>query len=258
LSLLIGTLGLGFNAAMPSSGEGEGFLMVPSRKSRKPMEISLSVANMDMSGLAVLFPPSVKPKGSVSGEFSLVTSRDSLDNAAGALTLTWKKGTIPLNLDTVPLDALTFETLDVDVRIEKGILSIAKADFAGEMSGSMRGSVRLSNALKRSRLNITGELTLPESMRGALGAGGETLGQPTRFSLRGSLDLPRFRMMTPSSRPMPAPVRPVQQNTLMPPDAIRQQQETLRQPEPLRTQDAVKLKDTGEEQIIVPEGGENE
>lgn len=197
LSLFTGTLGLGFNAAMASSGGGEGFLRMPFKKSKKPMEVSLAVTNMDMSSLATLFPPSAKPKGNVSGEFSLVTPRDSFERATGSLTLSWKKGTLPLNLDTLPIDALNFETLDLDARIDKGVVSIEKADLSGEISGTMTGSIRFSKNINRSRLNIAGELSLPEYMRNALGVGMQTSGQGTRFSLRGSLERPRFRMLTP-------------------------------------------------------------
>jgi type II secretion system protein N len=197
LYLFTGTLGLGFNAAMASSGGGEGYLRMPFKKSKKPVEISLSLTNMDMSSLATLFPPNVKPKGNISGEFNLVTPRDTLDKATGGLSLNWKKGTLPLNLDALPIDALIFDTLEFDAKINKGVISIEKADLAGEISGNMMGNVRFSKNIKRSRLNITGELILPESMRNALGVGMQPSGQTTRFSLRGSLERPRFRLITP-------------------------------------------------------------
>ncbi|HPS94433.1 MAG TPA: type II secretion system protein GspN [Deltaproteobacteria bacterium] len=266
LSLLTGRLGLSFSAAMTSTGGGEGYARLPFETSKKPMVVSLSVTNMDMSSLAVLFPPTAKPKGSVTGEFSLITPRDSFGQATGSVTLTWKKGTLPLNIDALPLDAITFETLDLDARIDKGILSVRKADFAGEMSGSMRGNIRFFNEINRSRLNLTGELTLPESMKSTLGAGADTSGRATRFSLRGSLDMPRFRVMTPLGSRISSLVRPVQpapaaqQQTpaaqQQPPAAPRQT--PAAQQAPAVQQDTAKQQDNGTEETAVPEGGRNE
>jgi len=259
VSLLSGRLGLSFSAAMASTGEGEGYARLPSATSRKPLEVSLSVTNMDMSSLAVLFPPTAKPKGSVTGEFSLITPRDSFGQATGSVTLTWKKGTLPLNIDALPLDAITFETLDFEARIDKGVLSVRKADFAGEMSGSMRGNIRFFNEINRSRMNLTGELTLPESMKSTLGAGADTSGRATRFSLRGSLDMPRFRVMTPLGSRISSLVRPV-----LPAPAAQQQtpavpqQTPAAQQAPAAQQDTAKQQNNGTEETAVPEGGRNE
>jgi hypothetical protein len=96
---------------------------------------------------------------------------------------------------SLPFDALIFENMELDGRIDKGLLSLEKADFSGEFSGSMRGNVRFMNEIKRSRLAITGELNLPDSVKKSLGPLYDSSGQANRFSLRGSIERPRFRMM---------------------------------------------------------------
>jgi len=188
------SLGFGFHADL-TTGTTEGRMRFPFKKSKRPMEITIDMANVDLAGLSALFPPNLSPKGTVSGEFNLMTSRDSLDKAIGNCTLSWKKGSLPLGMASLPFDALTFENLDLDGTIDKGLLNIEKVEFTGDFSGTMTGSIRLAHDFMKSRLNITGEVTLPEVMRKALGTDSAAPGQSTRFSLRGSMDKPRFRML---------------------------------------------------------------
>jgi type II secretion system protein N len=247
--LLTGTIGFGFSAEFPSSGQGEGVLRLPPQKSRKPMEMALNLTDVNMSGLSVFFSQRAKPTGNVNCDLSFISPRESYDTATGSLSLTWKKGTLPLNFEGMPIDALTFENLVFDANIDKGVLSIEKADFTGEMSGTMRGNIRLSNDIKRSRMNITGDLILPPSLRSAMGLGTDTTGQGSKFSLRGSMDMPRFRMMIlPGSR-MSVPARLPQQSPA-PQDAVKQQ-------EPVRQMDMKRQQEAVPNQTIEPEDEEH-
>ncbi|HVN72361.1 MAG TPA: type II secretion system protein GspN [Desulfomonilia bacterium] len=203
-----GSLGFAFHADLVS-GTTEGHMSLPFQKDKKPVSFILDMASVDLSTLSKVFPPSMSPKGSITGELKLSTPRHSLDKAAGNLTLNWKKGTLPLGMASLPFDALVFDNLDLDGRIDNGLLTIEKAEFTGEFSGSMNGSVRFSNDFKRSRLAVTGELNLPEPMKKALGPEYDSGGQGSRFSLRGSIERPRFHMLSTSARRMPiaAPVQ---------------------------------------------------
>lgn len=192
--ILRGSLGFGYHADLVA-GTVEGLMSLPYRKRSRPMELTLDMAAVDLNGLSRFFPPGVRPSGIVSGELSLTAPRDSIDKAVGALALSWKKGSLPLGMPSLPFDALTFENLELESSIDKGLLSIEKIEFTGDFSGTMTGSIRLSPEVRRSRLNISGEVTLPESMRQSLGAADGSPGQGSRFSLRGTIESPRFRML---------------------------------------------------------------
>jgi type II secretion system protein N len=225
-----GSLGFGFHADLVS-GMTDGHMMLPFRKDKSPMNITVNMTNVDLSGLSKVFPPSLTPKGIVSGELNLTTLRNSLDKATGNLVLTWKKGTLPLGMESLPFDSLIFESLDFDGRIDKGLLNLEKVDFIGEFSGTMNGNIRFSSEMKRSRLAITGELNLPESIKKSLGPEYDSSGQGNRFSLRGSIERPRFRMLSTNGRQIPAsPGQDDNTNSQQQPSPLeRRQTERLKQ-----------------------------
>ena len=224
-----GGLGFGFHVDFVS-GMTDGHIRLPFKKSKRPMNITLDMTNVDLSGFSKVFPPSMTLKGSMSGELNLTTPRDSLDKATGNLALTWKKGTLPLGMEMLPFDALVFDNLELDGKIDNGLLSLEKAEFTGEFSGAMNGNIRFSSSMKRSRLAITGELTLPESMKKALGPEYDSSGQGNRFSLRGSIERPRFRMAGAPGRRMPAvPVQDVGANSQVQQSPERHQPERAKQ-----------------------------
>jgi len=225
-----GSLGFGFHADLVS-GMTDGHMMLPFRKDKSPMNITVNMTNVDLAALSKVFPPNLTPKGIVSGELNLTTLRNSLDKATGNLALTWKKGTLPLGMESLPFDSLIFENLDFDGRIDKGLLNLEKVDFIGEFSGTMNGSIRFSSEIKRSRLAISGELNLPESIKKSLGPEYDSSGQGTRFSLRGSIERPRFRMLSTNGRQIPSgPVQDANTNSQPQPSPLeRRQTERLKQ-----------------------------
>jgi hypothetical protein len=178
------------------------------------------------------------PKGIVSGELNLTTLRNSLDKATGTLALNWKKGALPLGMQSLPFDSLVFENLDFDGRIDKGLLNLEKVEFTGEFSGTMNGNIRFSSEMKRSRLAITGELNLPEAIKKSLGPAYDSSGQGNRFVLRGSIERPRFRMLSANMKQMPAgPSQDADTNTQSAPSPFeRRQAERLKQEIELPTQ----------------------
>ena len=224
-----GGLGFGFHVDFVS-GVTDGHIRLPFKKSKRPMNITLNMMNVDLSGFSKVFPPSMTPKGSMSGELNLTTPRNSLDKATGNLALTWKKGSLPLGMETLPFDALVFENLELDGKIDNGLLNLEKAEFTGEFSGSMNGNIRFSSIIKRSRLAIAGELNLPESMKKALGPEYGSSGQGNRFTLRGNIERPRFRMMGGPGSQMPAvPAQDVGANTQVQQSVERRQSERAKQ-----------------------------
>ncbi len=189
-----GVVGLGFRAEL-ASGSLEGRARIPYRKGSRPLDVVLDMREMDLAAFGEVFPPATRPKGSVSGEIRLAAVGGAIDRSAGSVNLSWKKGSIPLNMPSLPFDALVFETLDLEGGIQGGQLTLDRGEFTGEFSGTFTGSVRLGKDARRTRLNITGEINIPDSVRASLGPAAPPPGQAAKFSLRGSVEKPRFRFM---------------------------------------------------------------
>jgi type II secretion system protein N len=253
--LITGITGFNFKMDFISSGQGEGFLRLPPQKSKRLMEISLSLTDVDMSGLSVFFPTTAKPNGKVNGELSIITPRESFDTAVGSFSFTWNKGTMPLKFEELPFDALTFETLVLDANIDKGVLSIRKANLTGAMSGNLQGNIGLSSDIKDSRMNLTGELNLPPAMKNSLGPG-LVSSQGLRFSLRGNLDMPKLHVITSLAGNMPVTMRtmPVPQNMTPPQQNAMTQQDPVNQQNTGKQTDMRRPQESGTNQPIEPEG----
>jgi len=203
---LRGVVGLGYRAEMPA-GSLEGRVALPTRMSSRPMDISLELNEVDLSGISAVFPPSWRPAGLVTGEVRMASPKGALDKMMGSMSISWEKGRLPLGMPSLPFDALVFETMELEGTVEKGIVKIDRGEFTGEFSGNLTGMVRLLKDMRRSRLNLTGEVSLPEAVRASLGAGSPPQGQPARFSLRGTMERPRFRIVG-LTQPGGAPARP--------------------------------------------------
>lgn len=262
--ILRGSLGFGYHAVL-AAGEVDGKMRLPFKKSKRPMELTLDMANVDLNGMSKIFPQTMRPQGIISGDLSIMTARESFDKATGSLTLSWKKGSLPLGMPSLPFDALTFENLDLDGTIDKGLLNLEKVEFTGDYSGTMTGSMRLSRDIKKSRLNITGEVTLPEAMRKALGSDAMTSGQGTRFTLRGSVEKPRFRMLgsyagrmarRPASVSDPSREMPAQTSRRVPERIRREVTPPSQETEPSVQEETLDLEpeDVEPQQPIEPEG----
>lgn len=191
---LMGVWGVGFSADLPS-GFMKGKARIPFRKGHRPLEIDLEVKDMNLDGVAGAFPPASRPSGVVNAQIRLAAPGGAFEKSVGAVTISWRKGSLPVNLPSLPFNSLVFETLDLEGNVEGGMLNLQRGEFTGEFSGTFTGIVRLGRDLGQSRLNLTGELTLPEGVRAALGPAAPSPGQPAKFTLRGNLAKPRFRLI---------------------------------------------------------------
>lgn len=258
--LVTGTMGFRYKIKFPANGQGEGYVKMPPLKSKRLMEMYLNLENVNMGNLSTFFPAGARPNGTLTGELEFKSPRDSYDTATGFLKLDWKKGSLPLKFEDLPFDALNFESLALDSRIEKGILYIEKGDFTGEMSGSLKGSIRLSPEIRYSRMNVTGELNLPPAMKSLLGP---SMGGGNKFSLRGDLNMPKFRMMSPMGLEVPVPAAPAQApvQARPQPQPAPVQQETVRPPEQqqaLPQQESPRQTDMRRQENVPNQTGEQE
>lgn len=202
LDLITGTLGFGFSTDLnPNGGRFEGSLRLPSLTSKGMMKIRLSLDNVDISKLSAFFPEDARPSGIISGKLSFVSPVHSFNKAKGSLDFTWLNGILPLPYDGIPFDALAFDTFSGGSNIDKGILTIEEAVFTGQTPGRINGSIILSDEVKTSRMNITGEMILPPSLNKELGIKSIS-DKPSEISLMGILTNMRFRVMTPLGSPI--------------------------------------------------------
>ncbi|HON37791.1 MAG: type II secretion system protein GspN [Desulfomonilia bacterium] len=198
ISLLTGSLDLDMEAFFPS-GSLSGRVRTPLGTMGESLSVSARMDGLDSQAFQSLFPSGVQPRGIVSGTIDLSRPNASPREMEGRADIIWKDGYLPiphsqLNLP-LPLDGIQFTTLKVESVVEKGLVTLENIELAGDISGSIKGTIRIMEPFSRSRLNLTGEVGLPPDLAQLLGpqAGPSTNGM--RFSLRGTLDRPRFRLL---------------------------------------------------------------
>jgi len=195
LSLLTGSFGLDIQAVFPSGSIVCSFDK-PFGIAKKPVKTSFKMKNFDTSLIHTLFSTSIQPEGFITGTVEMTGTSSSIRNMGGKASIVWKDGFIPLTDSQMPIDGIRFKVMQMNSRIDNGILTLEKLDLKGDVSGSAKGAVRLMDPLRRSRLSLSGEITLPQSIAASLGAGqGLSPQGMVRFSLRGTLDKPRFRTL---------------------------------------------------------------
>jgi type II secretion system protein N len=191
LSLATGRFGMDIKALFPSGSLVCSFDK-PMGTLKTSVDAKVLMDNFDSSLIHVLFGTGIMPKGTISGSIELAGPDPSLKSMGGSASIVWNNGFIPLSDSQLPLDGLKFTSMVMNSHIERGMLTLDKMEMKGDMSGSMKGSIWIMDPPGRSRLNLTGELMLAQALSSAME--GASQGR-MRFSLRGSLDRPRFRII---------------------------------------------------------------
>lgn len=190
-SLATGQFGMDIKALFPAGSLACSFDK-PMGSLGSSVSAKVRMDGFDSSLIHTLFGTNIQPKGIITGTIELSGPDQSLKAMGGSANLVWTGGFIPLSDSQLPLDGLKFSTMVMDSHIERGMLTLDKMEMKGDMSGTMKGSVWMMDPPGRSRLNLTGELMLAQALSAA------AVGSPQglmKFSLRGSLDRPRFRIL---------------------------------------------------------------
>lgn len=191
LSPLTGKVGMDVKALLPAGSLTCSFDR-PMGSLRTSMKARVRMENFDSSLIHVFFSTKMEPRGAITGSIDLAGPSPSLEALGGSASIVWKDGFIPLSGSQLPFDGLTFATMVMDSRIERGMVTLDKMELKGDMSGVVRGSVWMMDPAGRSRLNLAGELTLAQALSSAMAAAPRGA---LKFSLRGTLDRPRFRIL---------------------------------------------------------------
>jgi hypothetical protein len=167
----------------------------PMNKSRKPMTLLLDFDNFDAGILKAFFRSGSQIRGIINGIIDLEGQAMRYGSMGGKVDLAWSDGFTPLAGLQIPLESLSFKGLELGSTISKGVMTLNRMEITGDVPASMRGSVHLSDQLSRSRMNITGNITLPRVAGSFQDAGQPFMPQGNvRFYLRGTFDSPRFRV----------------------------------------------------------------
>jgi type II secretion system protein N len=190
-SFATGRFGMDVKALFPSGSLVCSFDK-PMGSLRTSVDASITMDNFDSSMVHTLFGTGLQPKGSISGTIELTGPAPSLKALGGSASIVWKDGFIPLSDSQLPMNGLKFASMIMNSRIERGMLTLDKMEIKGDMAGDMKGSVWMMDPPGRSRLNLTGELILAQALSAAMASAPQGA---MRFSLRGTLDRPRFRII---------------------------------------------------------------
>ncbi|MGC9324908.1 MAG: type II secretion system protein GspN [Desulfomonilia bacterium] len=195
MSLFSGYWSLFMDADLPS-GTGTGVLKTPVYSPGQTIDVTFDVEQVDVAVFSRLLPSEYQPKGTITGSAAIQSSTESFERATGDVMFFWTQGGMPISIPAFPLSEIPFERLDVQARLDRGVLTLEKADMTGDISGSVKGALQLARDIRRSRMNLSGEVILPDSIKNLLGMRRASAGGPVRFSLRGSLDRPQFRVLS--------------------------------------------------------------
>ncbi len=193
-ALLSARVGGAFRAEL-DDGRMWGSVGAPWGGSLDPLELSVHLEGVNLASLAGLLAlPGGEVRGIAQGDMACLASLTSLDKTTGRVSLRVAKGQLPLAFPGLPLDAVAFEEIDLSAHMDKGLLTIDAAEMKGDISGSLKGRIRVRSQIASSRLNLTGQVQLPPAMMALMGpgAGGR---DDLNFSIGGTVDNPRFRLL---------------------------------------------------------------
>ncbi len=190
-SLLTGRIGMDVKALFPAGSLACSFDK-PYGSAKRPVYAKVKMDKVDSALIHTLFATGFQPKGLMSGSIELMGPNTLLSEMSGKSNIVWNDGFFPLPGSQLPMDGLKFKVMEMNSRIERGLLTLEKMELKGDMSGTMSGAIRMMDPFARSRLNLTGTMNLPPGSAPSTDAGFQ---QGIKFSLRGTLDRPRFRIL---------------------------------------------------------------
>ena len=195
LGFLEGDLKLDFKSRI-DEGRLKGMFATPIRGRGDSVKIVLNFDEVNIERFSKLIPEGSNIKGILSGNLSCSTSPGALYKASGNVSAVWKNGTMPLFISAFPLNELSFEMLEFEANMDKGLLVIDKVELSGDISGTVQGRIRVVQDISKSRLNLSGEAKLPQFMMSLLNVKQSGSDTGIKFSLGGTASLPRLRLRT--------------------------------------------------------------
>jgi len=152
-------------------------------------DLQMEMKNFDISILKYFSKKLDEISGKISGDVDLFYSRKRPDRSDGDINITVDNGQIPLSIPNFPIAAIPFSKFELKAKMDKGLLKVIKAELAGnDVSGSMKGDIKLAEKLDASDMKFEILLKLSQAYSAFMGSQG---GPNVRVVIGGSLGSPR-------------------------------------------------------------------
>ncbi len=188
LPLFIGRFALGVKMT-----EGKGLLKgrfaTTFFKIGNRIDVELSMKKFELSVIRHFSKKLDELSGTANGDVDVTYIKNQPERSEGEINLIVENGQIPLNIQSFPIAAIPFSKFELKAKMDDGLLKISKADLTGnDVSGNMRGDMKMGGSLDASDLNLVVGLRLSPAYRSFLGSSGN---ENVRISIGGKLGSPR-------------------------------------------------------------------
>lgn len=173
--------------------EGKGYLKgsvgTSFFKAGRDADVYITMKDFDLSVFKNLSKKLDEMSGKISGDIDISYLKNKPEKSDGNINLVINNGQIPLNIPSFPIAAIPFSKLEMDANLDNGLLKIAKAELTGrDISGSMRGDMKLGGSLSSTDINFMINLKLSDAYKAIMGPAGN---DNVRITIGGNLGSPR-------------------------------------------------------------------
>jgi type II secretion system protein N len=188
LPLFIGEFSLGVKI---TEGKGilEGSLATTFLKIGNRIDVNLHMKKFGLSVTKHFSKKFDELSGTVNGDVDVTYIKKQPERSNGEIDLLIDNGQIPLNIPGFPIAAIPFSKFELKADMSNGLLKVSKADLSGnDVSGNMRGDVKMGSSIMASNLNFIINLKLSQAYKAFLGPSGN---ENVKVVIGGTLGSPR-------------------------------------------------------------------
>jgi type II secretion system protein N len=188
LPLFIGEFALGVKI---TEGKGmlKGSLATTFLKIGNRIDVDLQMKKFELSVIKHFSKKLDELSGIVNGDVDVTYIKKQPERSDGEINLLIENGQIPLNIPSFPIAAIPFSRFELKAKMDNGLLKLSKADLSGnDVSGNMRGDVKMGSSIEASNLNFIISLKLSQTYKAFLGPSGN---ENVKVVIGGTLSSPR-------------------------------------------------------------------
>jgi type II secretion system protein N len=188
LPLFIGEFALGVKV---TEGKGmlKGSLATTFLKIGNRIDVDLTMKKFELSVIKHFSKKFEEITGTVTGDLDVTYVKKQPERSNGEINLLIDNGQIQLNIPSFPIAAIPFSRFELKAKMDNGLLKISKADLSGnEISGNMRGDMKMGGSIEASNLNFIIGLKLSQTYKAFLGPSGN---ENVKIVIGGTIGSPR-------------------------------------------------------------------
>jgi type II secretion system protein N len=153
------------------------------------LDLKMEMKDFDISVFKYFSKKLDEISGKISGDVDLFYSRKRPDKSDGDISIIVNNGQIPLSVPNFPIAAIPFSKFELKAKMDNGLLKIIRAELAGnDVSGSMKGDIKLAEKLDASDMKFEILLKLSQAYSAFMGSQGS---ENVRIIIGGSIGSPR-------------------------------------------------------------------